>query len=268
MHIVKPMAGLRLALLAAALAAAGSAQGAVFQKDEGGQIRPFKIREMPLAQFIEEYSRFSGTPISIGEETLKGAVSIFVPKPMSAESLAETFHQVLLDNGYSVVDAPAQGGWIVLRGHDVRDLVIPVYDSKDVPSTYRIVTVFHHLRYSDSENVARTLRSFSPAASRIVPATRSDILVTDSGKNIRKVLKIVDLIDRPGAPKKSAERAKKSCPGSEQKIEKLVVQNLEIQNGGFPPQGSPSFQLAQPSQGLPPKASAPTSVQSRTRGAK
>jgi type II secretory pathway component GspD/PulD (secretin) len=233
-----------------------------------GSVAPFKLKETPLADFVHAYSEAVGTPISIQEAggELKGKVSLYFPKPISKAALTELLHQSLLDNGYTVVDGPSKLGWAVESVRDARDGVIPSYDSAQAPATYRLITVFHRLKHMQADSAARLLRSFTPAYSRIVPASSSEVWVTADGLTIRKALEVLALADQPGAgaAPEPLPRAK-GCPGSEQRIERLVVENLEIKNspkGGGPP-GSPVYHDIPPTQ-----PSAPSGTQQRTRGVK
>jgi hypothetical protein len=219
----------------------------LFALDPAGLVAPFKAKALPLPDFVAQYARFSSKHIDLAgkpQEELKGTVSLFMPRALKPESLTEVFHQVLLDNGFSVIDAPAQAGWIVLRTRDARDARVPIYAPADVPATYRMVTTIRHLEHVSAENAARTLRSFTTASSRVIPLTRSDIALTTDGHNVRKAFKFLDLIDVPAAAAVDAVKRPRSpaCPGAEQRIEKLTVENLEIRgtNGAtFNPSSPP-----------------------------
>ena len=126
-------------------------------------------------------------------------------------------------------------GWLFQR--DARDLSLPVFETSEVPDSGRLVTATHTLRFVDAESVARILRSFMPANSRIIPAPRSQLFITDTGSNIRKLRVMLARIDTPEGAKRLSEYQPLYPSGpphacGEQWIEKLVVEKLEIQDSG------------------------------------
>lgn len=217
------------------------------EKGPQGQIRPFKAVSVPLSEFVREYSRLTSTRIMVGgswEQELKGSVTLFLRRPFTPQVLTEMLFRVLSENGYAVVEAPAENGWVVMRTRDARDAALPVYEIGEVPDSGRYVTAYRDLRYVDAETVARMMRSFMPANSRIIPATPSQIFITDTASNIRKINEVISRLDTAEVAKRRKETPPSSeKPGScgEHRIEKLVVEKLEIRNGGsggspFPPQ--------------------------------
>ena len=247
MLMIRLVAGLKPALLASLFGVLvtvpvfGQTKPLHLERDPQGSIRPFKVVAGPLAEFVREYARVSAKPITVGGswEELKGSATLFVRRPLSEAQLTELFHRVLADNGYAVIDAPAGNGWIVERSRDARDNALPTYEASQVPNTSRTVTAYLNLKYADPEYVARTMRSFMPANSRIIPAFKQ-VFITDTGTNIRKLETVISRMDTPEAGKRQREisisfhGSKPSC--GEQRIEKLVVEKLEIQESG--PSGS------------------------------
>jgi len=210
------------------------------EKDPQGLIRPFKAVSVPLPEFVREYGRMTSTPITVGgnwDQELKGSVTLFLRHPLKPEELTEIFYRVVGDNGYAVVDAPAGNGWIIQRIRDARDGALPVYEISEVPDSSRNITAYHDLKFANAETVARLMRSFMPANSRIIPATSSKLFITDTASNIRKVNWVISRMDTQEAAKRQRESAAVSLPGpprtcGEQRIEKLVVEKLEIQDNG------------------------------------
>lgn len=215
------------------------------ERDPQGQVRPFKAVSVPLPEFVREYSRLTSTSITVGgswEQELKGSVTVFLRRPLKTQELTEVFYRVLGDNGYAVVDAPAGNGWVIQRTRDARDAALPVYEIGEVPDTSRYITAYRDLKYADAEAVARMMRSFMPANSRIIPATPSQVLITDTASNIRKLNWVISRMDTPDVAKRQKESTTPSGPPrtcGEQRIEKLVVEKLEIQDSGGGNQGPP-----------------------------
>ena len=200
-------------------------------------VRSFKAVDVPLAEFVREYSRISGIPMTLeGPWTnfLKGNVTLFLRKDLSKETYAELFHRVLADNGFAAIDAPAGNGWIIQRQRNARDGALPIYEAKNLPVSSRLVTTSYKLNHVHSEMVARNIRSFMPANSRIIPFSGSLLLITDIASNIHKLTNLIARMDTEEGGKRLRElevsdfqNQQNQC--GEIQIEKLVVKNLELQ---------------------------------------
>src|SRR5262249_12255720 len=153
--------------------------------------------------------------------------TLFMRRPLEPHEVIEVVYRVLSDNGYAVTDAPAGNGWVIQRTRDARDAALPVYELADAPDSSRYVTAYRDLKYAEADGVARSLRAFMPANSRIIPATTSQLFITDTASNIRRLNGLIALMDVPEAAKQrefaktSSSRPKRAC--GEQRIEKLVV---------------------------------------------
>jgi type II secretory pathway component GspD/PulD (secretin) len=246
MPIEKLAAEFKPRLLAIAIFAFAASSGTTradtrfhLSKDPQGRIAPFRAVEVPLADFVREYARITSTTIAMDAtgSNLKGTVTLFLRRPLTPEILTETFHRILADNNYAIVDAPSGNGWILVHGRDARDLALPVYETGSVPDTARLVTAYHELKYADAESVAHTMRSFMPANSRIIPVSGTQVFITDTGSNIRKLNWIISRMDtQEGAKKEQRAEAESGVRGGpppncgERRIEKLVVEKLEIRD--------------------------------------
>ena len=209
------------------------------EKDSQGLVRPFKAISVPLSEFVREYGRITSTQFIVGgtwDQELKGPVTLFLRKPLKTEQLTELFYRVLADNGYAAVDGSAGTGVIIERTRDARDDALPVYESAELPDSSRLVTVYRNLKYANGEHVARMMRSFMPANARIIPTSRSQVFITDTASNIRKLNLMITRMDTPEVAKKQGEAIPSSSGPprvcGEHRIEKLVVEKLEIQDQG------------------------------------
>lgn len=211
----------------------------VFKKTTDGLIAPFKIKEESLYEFVSAYSRMTGLPVTtegVTESEIRGKVTLFSPIPIREEALVEYFHQALFENGYTVVES-AEKGWVIQRLRDARDGVLPLYDSAQFPNTNRLIRVVHATHSRSAESIARELRAMAAATTRMTPTSDRQFIIVDSGRNIRRLLQIAEKLDTSAAAKADAQVKKereerefqeKLCAAKEKKIEKLVVEKLEI----------------------------------------
>lgn len=248
MRMIRQVAGFS-ALWISLIGFAGPVWGSVLKTDSQGMILPFKVKEMRLHEFAREYAQITRKILQTDgpwEASFKGEVTLFIPRAITQEKLTEIFHHVLAENGFSVIDAPMDAGWIITRIRDARDLTIPVYTEQTLPDTRRLVTVMYSLRHTSAEEVARVLRSFMPTSSRILPFARSQLAITDSGHNIHpKLTDLIHQLDTEEAAdlleKDRKERSSRPvCKPKEQKIETLRVEKVEISEMTSPSGDTPS----------------------------
>lgn len=235
-NIFGTMLGVFLVLLTCTAEPAYSNSRFHLEKGSQGLIQPFKAISVPLPEFVREYSRITSTQFIVGgswEQELKGAVTLFLRHPLKREDLTELLYRALADNGYAIVNGSAGNGLIIEKTRDARDDALPVYEASEVPNSSQLVTVYRNLKYANAENVSRMMRSFMPANARIIPTSRSQVFITDTASNIRKLNMVISRLDTQEAAKKQGE----ATPGpfgpprvcGEHRIEKLVVEKLEIQ---------------------------------------
>src|SRR5271154_724001 len=100
-------------------------------------------------------------------------------------------------NGFSLIPS---GKYIrIARQRDARDKQLKTYTGDYSPDTDALITRVYPLKYIDAEEVARTFRGFMPANSRIVPYEQTNtIIVTDTGANIAKLGKMLEILDVEG----------------------------------------------------------------------
>lgn len=200
-------------------------------------VRPFKRFGTPLADFVREVGKLEGIPISTAgglDKGIGGKVSLFVPGPIRSEELREIFHRVLASNGFAALDAPNDNGWVIVRIRDARDGAIPLFEMSETPLTSRMVTAHRTLKYVPAEGVARVLRAFMPANSRIVPVGTSQLFVTDAGVNVRRLQGIIVRMDtKEGAAAFGQQKPQPPSPRcGELRLEKLVVEKIEMPETG------------------------------------
>lgn len=189
-----------------------------------GAIR-FKSGEMKLFDFLAMVSEKLDIQIdasSLGGSNLE-TVSIPETGPLSPERAQAVVLTTLYLDGYTWIHDSKTGFYRILRQRDARDLELPtVTDDKQLPDNDLMVTYVMRLEQTPPEYVARNLRSFMPANSRIIPdeLTRS-VMITDSAHNISKLRKLAEKLDTPQAAQQAktwlearAKQADNPCPAT------------------------------------------------------
>jgi type II secretory pathway component GspD/PulD (secretin) len=113
------------------------------------------------------------------------------------------FTEMLNINGFSRVPTGEPGTYQIMRQRDARDAAIPTFtaDEKNAPEFSRnfdLMTMRYKATHPDAvEPLARAMRSFMPANSRIIPDELGGwLLVTDTAPNLKKVYTMVKDMDR------------------------------------------------------------------------
>ncbi|OFZ18026.1 MAG: hypothetical protein A2X94_04570 [Bdellovibrionales bacterium GWB1_55_8] len=176
--------------------------------DPSGDIR-FKAGEMELIAFLEMISEKLDVTIDasgLGDGSL-GTIAVPEMGALNRERANALVLTSLYLEGYTWIHNTAADMYRVVRLRDARDQEIPVIsDPARLPDSHELVTYIMPIRHASPEFIARNMRSFMPANSRIIPdVTTSSILITDSAHNISKLKKLVERVDTPEAAKQAEE---------------------------------------------------------------
>ena len=109
--------------------------------------------------------------------------------------------------GYSRVPVGEAGTYHIMRQRDARDQPIPTIlasqnEAPPLPNNWDLCTLKYKATHADViEDIARTCRSFMPAASRIIPELiTGTLLITDTAINLKKLYGIIkDMDQKPTA---------------------------------------------------------------------
>ena len=117
---------------------------------------------------------------------------------ITSENVVTLFTMMLSTNGFTRVPVPGTNNTFqILRLRDARDANVPSVQASATQAlpenkTYDLVTMRYKLNHpSSAESIARTLRSFMPANSRIVPMESGYVYVTDQMQNLFKSYQMI-----------------------------------------------------------------------------
>lgn len=152
------------------------------------------FKDVELSELIQTMSELTGRNF-LFDETVRGKVTIISPGGMKLEEAYQLFLTVLNVKGYTVVPS----GRV--------NKIVPIKDAKqqNLPVTHRqgggenYVTRLIPLTYADATEMATSvLTPLIPKTSNIVAFAPSNTLViTDSGSNIDRLVKIIKELDIP-----------------------------------------------------------------------
>jgi general secretion pathway protein D len=143
-------------------------------------------------------------------------------------------------NGFAII--PSGKYLRISRQRDARDKQLKTYTGDFSPDTDALISRVFQLKYISADEVSRTFRSFMPANSRIIPYEQTNtVIVTDTGANISKLAKMLEILDVEGydagievVPVKYASAAELS------KLIDALIPGTSTGPAGGPP-GAPRF---------------------------
>lgn len=165
---------------------------------EGGRelVSDFNFPDADIMDIAKTLGRLTGKNF-IFDKDVKGRISVISNSPITVGDAWKAFLTALDMNGFALIPS---GKYIrIARQRDARDKQLKTYTGDYSPDTDALITRVFPLKYIDAEEVARTFRSFMPANSRIIPYEQTNtVIVTDTGSNIAKLNKMLEILDVEG----------------------------------------------------------------------
>ena len=149
-----------------------------------------------LRRVIEYVAKATGKNFLV-DPRVRGTVTVISETPMRADELWDVFLSILEVHGYAAVE----------EGNVVK--IVPRAEGKQKPvpvlvrpqgATDALATTVIRLQYADAQQLVAILRPLVPPNSHIVAYPRGNmILITDAVANIRRIARLVRLLDRKEA---------------------------------------------------------------------
>jgi general secretion pathway protein D len=178
-----------------------NAQAAIKVDDETGEgskavVTDFNYPDADIMDIAKTLGRLTGKNFIIDKD-VKGRITIISNSPITVGDAWKAFLTALDMNNFALIPS---GKYIrIARQRDARDKQLKTYTGDFSPDTDALITRVFPLKYINAEEVARTFRSFMPANSRIIPYEQTNtVIVTDTGSNIAKLNKMLELLDVEG----------------------------------------------------------------------
>jgi len=154
------------------------------------------FKNADIRAFIEFVAGFSNKNFLV-DNRVKGKVTIVSPTPMNEKEAYDVFLSVLEVNGFATVKAGSVTK-IVPRAES-KQKAVPVHGGR-AENDDAMVTQVLRLRYADSQQLVALIRPLISPNSHLVAYPRGNmLLLTDSSSNIRRIQRILYLLDRKDA---------------------------------------------------------------------
>ncbi len=151
------------------------------------------FKNADIRAFIEFAAGFTGKNFLV-DNRVKGQVTIISPTPMNEKEAYKVFLSVLEVNGFATVESGSVSK-IVPRAES-KQKAVPVHGGQ-AENDDTMVTQVLRLKYADSQQLVGVIRPLISPNSHLVAYPRGNmLLLTDSSSNVRRIQKILTLLDR------------------------------------------------------------------------
>ncbi|NOQ84150.1 MAG: type II secretion system protein GspD, partial [Myxococcales bacterium] len=157
----------------------------------------FNLEDAALPDLVRLISNMTGRRFILPTKLRAIKATVFAPTKVTVAEAYQAFLSVLEVNGFTVV--PAGRYLKIVESTNIERRTVPIYeDGSTTPSSDRYMTRIHHLDNVSAEDVTTLLGRFKSASGNITSYGPTNMLIiTDTGAQIRRMLRLVAAIDLP-----------------------------------------------------------------------
>jgi general secretion pathway protein D len=170
-----------------------------YRPKPGGHRVKFNLQDADLAELVNHISGMTGRRFIYGAKVRQIKATVVSPEPVTLDEAYQAFLSILEVNGMTVVP---QGRFLkIVDSAGVMTQATPIYSrGAPVPGTDTYVTRLYRLRYVDAEEAAQLLSKFKSKEGDVsVYAPGQLLIITDTGSQIQRMMRIVEELDVGGA---------------------------------------------------------------------
>jgi general secretion pathway protein D len=149
-----------------------------------------------IKELIKQIAQATGTNFLI-EDRLKGKITILSEKPMTKSMAYQAFLSALEVMGYTTVNTP--GGLVkIINTKEAVTEPIDIF-TENTPNTDKFITRIVQMQNISANDISTVVKSLVSKEGNLFayPQTNS-LIITDSGSNIDRILRIAKELDREG----------------------------------------------------------------------
>lgn len=157
----------------------------------------FNLEEAELPDLVRLISNMTGRRFILPTKLRSIKATVFAPTKVTVSEAYQAFLSVLEANGFTVV--PAGRYLKIVELTNVERQTLPIYEEgSGVPSMDRYVTRIQHLQHVSAEDATNLLARFISRTGNITSYAPTNMLIlTDTGAQIRRMLRLLAAIDLP-----------------------------------------------------------------------
>lgn len=173
-----------------------------FRPKPGGHRVKFNLEDADLAELVNHISGLTGRRFIYGAKVRQIKVTVVSPEPVTLNEAYEAFLSILDANGMTVVP---HGRFLkIVDTGGVVTKTTPIYSrGAPIPDTDRVITRLYRLKYASPTEVSKILTKFKSKEGDISTYDPGQLLIiTDSGSNIKRMIRLIEEIDVGGSTSK------------------------------------------------------------------
>ncbi len=170
-----------------------------YRPKPGGHLVKFNLQDADLAELVNHISGMTGKRFIYGAKVRKIQATVVSPEPVTLNEAYQAFLSILQVNGMTVVP---HGRFLkIVDSAGVAGNGTTIYSrGEPIPNTDGFVTRIYRTRYVNPDDAAVLLVKFKSKEGDISSyAAGSLLIMTDTGAQIRRMVRILEEIDVGGA---------------------------------------------------------------------
>ncbi|MEY4508336.1 MAG: hypothetical protein RLZZ450_458 [Pseudomonadota bacterium] len=154
----------------------------------------FNLEDAELTDLVRLISSITGKAFIIPNKARQIKATVFAPEKVTAAEAYRAFLSILELNGMAIV--PSGRYLKIVESQGVEAKTIPLVINEEVPPEDRFMTHLHRASFVSAEDLAGLLTRFkSPEGNITAYAPTNTVIMTDTGNNIRRQLRIAQAVD-------------------------------------------------------------------------
>ena len=182
-----------------------------------------KERVLSVLELAASYAKIKGYNFLNGDK-VRGKVEIVGPQTFAKKDLDLFVSLVLSNAGYSLIRNEEIRQMEIIASRDVRYRPVPLIRSvADVNADYHYAQLVLPMKFADASSISRNMRPFISRYGRVIDDKNSNnLLITDTGKNLKRLAKLIALIDT------------KDFVENQKKVKELNTNNVDVTESTVP----------------------------------
>ncbi len=162
----------------------------------GEELIYLNATDTDITEIIKQISKATGTNFLL-DDSLKGKITIISEKPMTKDMAYQAFLSALEVMGYTTVATPA-GLIKVIPTKEAINKPLDIFKD-ETPMTDRFITRIVQVKNISANEISSVVKTLVSKDGNLFayPATNS-LIITDTGSNIDRILKIIRELDQEG----------------------------------------------------------------------
>ena len=157
----------------------------------------FNLEDADLPELVKFMAEITGRRFILPAKTRSIKATVYSPAPISVNEAYNAFLSVLETHGLTVVSAGRF--YKIVESQGVQQRATPMYTGNEPsPGSDRFVTRLHRLGNVAVDDIVTLLERFrSPEGNVSAYGPTNTLILTDTGRQIRRMLRIIEAVDVP-----------------------------------------------------------------------